>query len=70
MAFDIKTAKPITETIEKDTSVSVSASPEMGEPIQPKEPKLKEGGFDVGSAAVFFHPCLENQRHLKKSLNL
>jgi len=54
MAFDIKTAKPVTETIEKDTSVSVSASPEMGEPIQPKEPKLKEGGFDVGSAAVFF----------------
>jgi hypothetical protein len=26
----------------------------MGEPIQPKEPKLKEGGFDVSSAAVFF----------------
>lgn len=51
MAFDIKTAKPITETIKEEASVTVAPGPEMAEP---KEPKPKEGGFDVGSAAVFY----------------
>lgn len=51
MAFDIKTAKPITETVKEEASVTVAPGPEMAEP---KEPKPKEGGFDVGSAAVFY----------------
>lgn len=51
MAFDIKTAKPITETIKEEASVTVAPGPEMAEP---KEPKPKESGFDVGSAAVFY----------------
>lgn len=51
MAFDIKTAKPITETVKEEASVTVAPGPEM---VEPKEPKPKEGGFDVGSAAVFY----------------
>lgn len=51
MAFDIKTAKPITETIKEEASVTVAPGPEM---VEQKEPKPKEGGFDVGSAAVFY----------------
>ncbi len=52
MAFDIKTAKPVTETIREESSVTVSPGPDIAEPKEPK-PK-KEGGFDVGSAAVFY----------------